>query len=115
LTGQIIGAAMHVHSRLGCGLPELVYSRAMGLEIEVLGLEFSRERYFEVQYQDSHIGKFYVDMIVEGKVILEFKSHERITQGHLSQLFTYLRVSGVRVGLLFNFGACRLQFKRLIL
>jgi GxxExxY protein len=115
LTHQIIGACMHVHSRLGCGLPEIVYSRSVGLELEVLGLRFDRERHWEVRYNDNQVGRFYTDMIVEDKVILEFKSDERITQGHQSQLFTYLRVSGIRVGFVVNFGARRMQFKRLIL
>jgi GxxExxY protein len=115
LSYTIIGTAMAVHRKLGCLLPEHIYSKALAFEFTKAGITCDRERYYKVAYDDQMLGKFYVDLIIDNKIILELKSDEHITQNHQSQLFTYLHISGIRVGYVFNFGVRKLQFKRLIL
>jgi GxxExxY protein len=115
LSYTIIGTAMEVHRKLGCALPEQIYNKALALEFTKLGIPCDRERYYKVAYDQEMLGKFFVDLLIDNKIILELKSDERITLNHESQLFTYLHISGIRVGYVLNFGVRKLQFKRLIL
>ena len=115
LSHQILGAAFMVHSALGCGLPEFTYEAALELRFGELEIPCTRQERFDVFFHDTRVGHFVSDLVVDNLIILELKSDESILPGHVSQLFTYLRVTGLRVGLLLNFGERSLQFKRLIL
>jgi GxxExxY protein len=115
LSYQIIGAAFTVHSRLGCGLPEHCYQRALELELNNRDIPFSAQRRFPVTYDELDVGYFITDLIIDSKIILELKSDERITLNHEAQLFTYLHVTSLKVGYVLNFGVKHMQFKRLIL
>jgi GxxExxY protein len=115
LSYKIIGACFKVHSRLGSCLPEHVYQRALELEFAELGIPYTSQQQLPVHYRDQHIGHFFSDLIVDNKIILELKVDDRFTIHHQAQLFTYLRVAGLHVGYLVNFGLKSLAFKRLIL
>lgn len=114
LSYSIIGACFKIHNRLGCCLPEHCYEFAFIIEFDKLGIPASRQQCFKVLYDDEHVGHFFTDIIVDSKIILEFKSTECITSNHISQLLTYLRGTNIKVGYVINFGVRSLQFKRLI-
>ena len=115
LSYKVIGACFTVHSRLGPGLPEHCYKHALVLEFQGLHIPCSQESKFAVNYNDEHVGFFFTDLIIDNKIVLELKVDDKITQHHLSQLHCYLHVTKLKLGYLINFGARRLQYKRLVL
>ena len=114
LTGQIIGCAMEVHNVLGNGFQEVIYQRALALELRRQGLEFVREQEMQIRYKGHDIGTRRVDFFVEQKVMVEIKAVIQLEDVHLAQAINYLEASGLEVGLLLNFGAKRLQVKRVM-
>jgi GxxExxY protein len=112
LTDQIIGAAMEVHRTLGPGLGESIYENALCLELATRGIFFSQQDQFPISYKGRVVGKLISDLIVEKKVIVENKAVESITDLHLAQLRSYLRVANLKVGLLLNFNNTSLAFRR---
>lgn len=104
ISGQVVDAAYRVHSTLGPGLLESVYQGALAYELERRELEVLRQHPIPVVYEGIHMGEgFRADLIVERKVILELKSIEQVAPVHKMQLLTYLRLSGLHLGLLLNF------------
>jgi GxxExxY protein len=114
LTGKIIGCAMEVHRHLGNGFQEVIYQRALEIEMALQGLEFSREHEMEILYKNENIGRRRVDFFVEGQVMLELKAVIRLEDVHLAQAINYLEAYGLNIGLLINFGSTSLQFKRVM-
>lgn len=114
LTGKIIGCAMEVHRYLGNGFQEVIYQRALGIEMRMQGLEFSREHEMEIYYKGEDIGTRRVDFFVEGKVMVELKAVVQLENVHLAQAINYLEAYGLDIGLLINFGNTSLQFKRVM-
>jgi GxxExxY protein len=114
LTGKIIGCAMEVHRILGNGFQEVIYQRALGLEMAQQGLNFSREHEMQIFYKGVKIGTRRVDFFVEGKVMVELKAVLELEEVHLAQAINYLEAYGLELGLLINFGARSLQFKRVM-
>jgi GxxExxY protein len=104
LTERIIGAAIEVHRALGPGLLESAYEQCFCYELGLCGLKLERQLDLPLFYKDIEVSCGYrVDVIVERAVLLELKAVERLLPVHEAQLLTYLRLSGVRVGLLLNF------------
>ena len=114
ITHRIIGCAMRVHTALGCGFPEIIYHRAMVIEMKDEGLNFESEKEVTVYYKNQVIGKRRVDFFVEGVVSVEIKAISELNDSNLNQGLNYLEAFKIEVGLLLNFGAKSLQFKRLI-
>jgi GxxExxY protein len=98
LSHTIIGIAMRVHTRLGAGLPEHCYSRAMAIEFDAHNITYSREFKVIVSYNDEPVGHLIPDIVVDSKIILEFKSDNAIYPHHISQLFSYLHATHLRLG-----------------
>ena len=113
ITERIIGAAMTVHSVLGNGFQELIYQRALAIEMELIGLNFSREFEMQVFYKKIEVGHRRVDFFVENKISVEIKATTELTNVNLAQGKNYLEAYNLEVGLLINFGANSLQWKRL--
>lgn len=113
LTSKIIGCAMTVHSGLGNGFQEKIYQRAFEIEMTDNGISFSREYEMPVYYKGQQIGKRRVDFLVEGIVSVELKAIIKLEDVHLAQAINYLEAYDLEIGLLINFGAKSLQFKRL--
>ena len=113
LTGRIIGCAMTVHSALGNGFREFIYQSAMEIEMEDTGISFSREHEMPVFYKGRKIGLRRVDFLVEDVICVELKAAIELTDAHLAQAKNYLEAFDLKVGLLINFGAKSLEFKRL--
>ena len=114
LTGQIIGCAMEVHKHLGNGFQEVIYQRALEIEMKLRGLAYSREHQMEILYKDETVGTRRVDFFVDGKVMVELKAIIQLEDIHLAQCINYLEAYGLDVGLLINFGNTSLQFKRVM-
>ncbi|MBN2173033.1 MAG: GxxExxY protein [Bacteroidales bacterium] len=113
LTHKIIGCAMRVHSALGNGFQEVIYQRAMEIEMADNGISFSREYEMPVYYKNQQIGTRRVDFLVEGNISVELKALIMLEDVHLAQAINYLEAYDLEVGLLINFGAKSLDFKRL--
>jgi len=113
LTGKIIGAAMNVHSALGNGLPEIVYHQSMIHELTFQGLSFESEISMPLFYRNAKVGSRRVDLLVEGKILVELKAVGEINDQHISQVLNYLKAYKLEVALLLNFGENSLTFKRI--
>lgn len=112
LTETIIGCAMKVHRILGPGFLESVYQKALTHELQKAGLRVECEKPIQVRYDGVVAGDFTADMFVEGVVMVENKAVQALAPAHEVQLVNYLAATGVEIGLLLNFGAERLEFKR---
>ncbi|HHS98476.1 MAG TPA: GxxExxY protein [Chloroflexi bacterium] len=114
LTYRIIGSAMRVHRTLGPGLPERIYQRALAVEFGRQGIRFEREKPVEVFYAGVSVGTFYLDFLVEDRVIVELKALDQISNDHYHQVISYLTALGREVALLINFGTASLEYKRVL-
>ncbi len=116
LTDRIIGAAIAVHREVGPGLKEQTYQAAIAMEFIELGLQFRREPVLTVSYRGAIIGHHVPDFIVEDAVVVELKAVATIEPVFTTQVLTYLRLSGLRVGLIVNFNVEALRFgiKRIV-
>lgn len=113
ITRKIIGCAMTVHSTLGNGFQEFIYQRALEMELELKGVEFVREMEMPIYYRQKEIGRRRVDFLVEGKICVELKAVITLEPVHLAQAKNYLEAFDLETGLLINFGAKSLDFRRL--
>jgi GxxExxY protein len=112
LTQKIIGCAMTVHRTLGPGFLESVYQKALAHELHRAGLKTVCEWPIEVRYDGVNVGDFSADMLVEDRILIENKAVQNLCTAHEVQLVHYLTATDIETGLLFNFGAASLQFKR---
>lgn len=118
ISARIIAAAVEVHQQLGPGLLESAYEACLAHELVARGAAVRRQVELPITYKGNRVDAgFRVDMLVDDAVIVELKAVERLAPIHEAQLLTYLRLSGRRVGLLFNFNSRRImeQFRRLVL
>lgn len=117
ITEKIIGASFEVHKFLGNGFQEVIYQRALALELSKAGLSFAREIEQDIFYKEfpEPIGTRRADFVVEGKVLVELKAIIELEDVHLAQVLNYLKAYKLEVSLLINFGSKSLTFKRLVL
>ena len=115
LTASIIGAAFEVSNILGHGFLEDVYRKALIHELYIRGLSCGEEVPFEVSYKDVVLGRYLCDLLVEGTVVVELKAVNQLNSSHVGQLLNYLKAAGLKVGLLFNFGRPRLEYRRALI
>lgn len=114
LTGKVIGCAMKVHSELGNGFQEVIYQRALEIEMADQGLSFSREHEMPIYYKHQQIGTRRVDFLVDGVISVELKAITQLEDVHLAQAINYLEAYDLEIGLLINFGSKSLQYKRIV-
>ena len=112
LTHKIIGCAMKVHAALGNGFQEVIYQRALAIEMEKQNVEFKREMEMFIFYEGINIGKRRVDFFVEDFVMVELKAVIKLEDVHLAQAMNYCQAYNLPIGLLINFGSKSLEFKR---
>ena len=105
---------MEVHSKLGRGFLESVYEEALVVEFGLQNIKFERQKNIEVFYKNVKIKHYVCDLLVEGAVLLELKALSRLTTTEHAQTLNYLKATGLKVGLLLNFGEKSLKFKRFI-
>ena len=113
ITHKIIGCAMQVHNTLGNGFQEVIYQRALAIEMRFAELSFQREMEMPIFYREEQIGTRRVDFFVEDCVMVELKAKEKIEDVHKAQAINYLEAYNIADGLLINFGGLSLEFKRL--
>jgi GxxExxY protein len=112
VTHKVIGCAMKVHSTLGNGFQEVIYQRALAIEMEKQGLGFQREMEMTIFYEGIDIGTRRVDFFVENNILVELKALIKLEEVHLAQAMNYCQAYHLPIGLLINFGAKSLEFKR---
>jgi len=113
LTHKIIGCAMQVHSALGNGFQEVIYQRALEIEMGYKEISFEREKEMPIYYRQIDIGTRRVDFFVENSIMVELKAIITLEDVHLAQAINYLEAYNMQIGLLINFGSQSLTFKRL--
>ena len=115
-TYRIIGRCIEVHNNLGAGFLEIVYKDALEFEFQKAGIEYEREKRYEVNYKGIILPhKFYADFVVMDKIILEVKAVSGISDEFVAQAINYLKVSQNKLALIVNFGELRLNYKRIVL
>ncbi len=114
LASQIIGVAIDIHKELGPAYTEKIYQRALYLELKKLKVPFVREKEVKVVYKGVNLGKQVVDFIVGDCLLLELKKVDEIKDVHKAQVLSYLKATGLHLGLLLNFGGGKLEIKRVI-
>ena len=112
ITREVIGCAFEVINELGAGFLESVYEKALLLALRQKGLTALSQHPVKVMFRGECVGEFYADIFVEGKVIVELKTVKAIAPEHQAQVINYLNATGIEVGLLFNFGNPKLEYKR---
>ena len=112
LTEAIIGCAMKVHNQLGNGFQEVIYQRCLAIELNKANLTFARELEMSIYYDSIKVGTRRVDFFVENLIMVELKAIIQLEDAHLAQAMNYLEAYQMEIGLLINFGARSLQFKR---
>ncbi len=116
LTGLILKGCFEVMNRLGHGFAEVLYQRALSLELQEAGIQVDREVRFPVVYKGQEIGIFVADLVAAGSVIIELKALDAALQPHhYGQCLNYMRVSAIPTGLVVNFGRPRIEWRRLSL
>ena len=113
LTGKIIGSAMTVHKSLGNGFQEVIYQRALEIEMRMAGISYAREFEMPIFYREEQIGTRCVDFLIEGVISVELKAILELENVHFAQAINYLEAYNLEIGLLINFGETSLNFKRL--
>ena len=113
LTYQIIGCAMEVHKILGNGFQEVIYQRCLAIELERAGLSFGREVEHPIYYRGVEVGSRRADFIVANQVVVELKALTALEDVHIAQAKNYVVAYDFEVGLLINFGAKSLEYKRI--
>ena len=113
ITYKINGCAMKVHNTLGNGFQEIIYQRCLAIELKKAGISFLREQDQTIFYDGEDVGSRRADFVVEGKIIVELKAIINLEDVHLAQAKNYVIAYDYPIGLLINFGAVSLQFKKI--
>lgn len=115
LSYKIIGAAMDVHRELGCGFLESVYDEALGVELKKRGLKFESQKELAIKYKGQRLDKkFRADYIIEGLIIVENKATKGLDEIDEAQMHNYLKATGMKLGILINYGKPSLEYKRIL-
>lgn len=113
ITFKVIGCAMKVHNTMGNGFQEVIYQRCLAIEMDLAGLGFEREKDQTIYYNNIEVGNRRADFIVENNIVVELKALTNLEDVHLAQAKNYVLAYNHPVGLLINFGASSLQYKKL--
>ena len=115
LTEKVIGCAYRVSNILGCGFLEKVYENALAHELRKAGLRVAQQQRVQVIYDGVEVGYYDADLIIDGRLIIEVKTVRTLEDTHKAQCLNYLKATGIRLGLLINFGSPRVEVKRVAL
>jgi len=114
-THAIIGCSFEVLNELGHGLNEKLYENSLVVEFKRKSVAFDQQRRFEVRYKSEYVGEYIPDLIAYGKVVVDAKCIERITDHERGQMLNYLRITKLPVGLILNFKHSKLEYERIVL
>jgi GxxExxY protein len=112
---EIVGCAFEVLNELGHGQNERIYENALAVEFRLRAIEFDQQRRFDVRYKGQLVGEFIPDLIILNQIVADTKVIDRITDHERGQMLNYLRITGLRVGLILNFKHARLEWERIVL
>ncbi len=115
LSGRVIAAAIDVHKQLGPGFLESIYENALKVALRARGLPFDSQQEVSIFYEGHQVGVHRLDFTVQGEIVVELKAIKALEDVHFAQVRSYLKATGLRVGLLFNFNAPVLVIKRIVL
>jgi len=114
ISEQVIRCAFEVSNTLGAGFVEKVYENALCVELTKTGIPFCRQQRYRIRYKNENIGNYIADIVVTEKLLIELKALSALNRDHEAQVMNYLKASGLRVGLLINFGTARIGMKRIV-
>lgn len=114
VTEKILGSTFKVQNTLGCGFLEKVYENTLVVELKRLGIPIEQQDLLQVRYDGVIVGDYLADLVVDNRVIVECKAVNRLDPVHEAQLMNYSKATGIRVGLLLNFGRPNLQYRRFV-
>lgn len=114
LSYQVMAAIYEVHSTLGSGYPENIYEEALCKELKARDIAYQRQKPIEVSYKGDKVGDYRLDLVIEGKIILELKAVSELNDVFEAQLYSYLKATGLKLGLLVNFGKKKVEYKRIV-
>lgn len=114
LSKRIIGAAIQVHRELGPGFLESIYEEALKVEFSKSQIKYEAQKEIAIRYRDVEVGSHRLDMIVENQIIVELKATKDLADAHYAQLRSYLKATGLKVGLLLNFAKPTVEIKRIV-
>lgn len=114
ITGEVIGCAQKVHQQLGNGFQEVIYQRALEIELKKVKLKFEREKEMNIVYDNILIGHRRIDFLVDKDIMVEIKAVTKLEDVHIAQLINYIEVYKIRVGLLINFGSKSIEVRRFV-
>ncbi len=114
LVYKVVGCAMRVHRELGYGFLEKVYENALMTALRKEGLEATQQSPVSVYFDGEMVGEYFADILIEGKLIIELKTAEKVSSAHHAQLLNYLKATGIQLGLLINFGPRKLEYERFV-
>jgi GxxExxY protein len=115
LSYKIVGCAMEVHSKLGSGFLEKVYENALMVLFRKEGIAAKQQTPIKVNFEGELVGEYYADILVDEKIILELKTADKIVDIHRAQILHYLRATGIKLGMILNFGNKNFEYERLVL
>lgn len=115
LSNKIIRSAIEVHKKLGPGFLESIYQEALPIQLEKDGMKFESQKEIKIYFEGRVVGIHKLDLVVEGKVILELKTVRSFDDSHMAQVLSYLKATGLKIGLLLNFAKATLDIKRVVL
>ncbi len=115
LSYNIIGCAMEVQKQLGVGFLESVYEEALKIELQSNQIPFESQKKYPVLYKDNIIKDFYCDLVIDNKIIIELKAINNIGNIERAQVLNYLKVTGLKLGIILNFGETSLKYERIVL
>lgn len=112
---EIVAAAIHVWKTLAYGFLEKVYENALAIEFRNRGIVFEQQKPIKVAYDGHIVGDYAADIVVDDKIVIELKTAKMIDETHLAQTLNYLKATGIRLGLILNFGPKKMECKRVVL
>ena len=114
LSYRVMKAVFEVHNTLGPGFVESVYEEALAYELELRGIPFERQKVVTVRYKERVVGTHRLDLVVDGKVLLELKAVSALTDVFKQQMLSYLKATRLKLGILINFGTPRVEYTRIV-
>lgn len=113
LSYEIMQAVFEVHNQLGPGFSESIFEEALAHEFELRGVAFERQKMITVRYKEREVGTYRLDFVVDGKIVLEIKAVSALNDAFKLQTLSYLKATGLRLGILINFGTPKVEYVRI--
>ncbi|MDD2890990.1 MAG: GxxExxY protein [bacterium] len=114
LSNKIINSAIRVHKKLGPGFMESIYENALCVDLRKENIKFEQQKGIKIYYEGEEVGIHRIDLIIEDKIIVELKTVKEFEDIHFAQVISYLKATGLQIGLLLNFAKYTLKIKRIV-